>query len=195
MPPSAGQPRIPRRALFVIATLFGLSSTLQSVLLLRINSEPSGPGDWIQLLVLNLAYWYVPALLAPVIMSIAVALPAWPHQLVDADCACTCSGVLLYSLHTHAGDVRAARRARVGVQHAESPEPDFWSVAGGEYIKQLDWQLMTYLFLVGLAHALAFRRESERRALDVGAARDTARRGAAAGAAAAAASAFPVQHA
>ena len=34
------------------------------------------------------------------------------------------------------------------------------------YLTQLDWLLMTYLFLVGLAHALAYRRESEQRALD-----------------------------
>ena len=35
-----------------------------------------------------------------------------------------------------------------------------------EYLTQLDWTLMTYLFLLGLAHALEYRRESERRALD-----------------------------
>ncbi len=34
-----------------------------------------------------------------------------------------------------------------------------------QYLTQLDWLLMTYLFLVGLAHALAYRRESEARAL------------------------------
>jgi LytS/YehU family sensor histidine kinase len=35
-----------------------------------------------------------------------------------------------------------------------------------DYLRQLDWLLMTYLFLVGLGHALAYRNESERRALD-----------------------------
>src|SRR5204863_3131951 len=34
------------------------------------------------------------------------------------------------------------------------------------YLTQLDWLLMTYLFLVGLAYALAYRRESEARALN-----------------------------
>ena len=34
-----------------------------------------------------------------------------------------------------------------------------------QYLTQLDWLLMTYLFLVGLAHALVYRRESEARAL------------------------------
>jgi hypothetical protein len=40
------------------------------------------------------------------------------------------------------------------------------AVARVEYLKQLDWLFMTYLFLVGLAHALVYRGESERRALD-----------------------------
>src|SRR5204862_2152429 len=41
----------------------------------------------------------------------------------------------------------------------------FWRFARFTYLLQLDWLLMTYLFLVGLAHALAYRRESESRAL------------------------------
>ena len=46
--------------------------------------------------------------------------------------------------------------------------PSFWHYARLTYLMQLDWLLMTYLFLVGLAHALAYRRESETRALDAG---------------------------
>src|SRR5439155_26308000 len=42
----------------------------------------------------------------------------------------------------------------------------FWNYARMTYRMQLDWLLMTYLFLVGLAHALAYRRESEARTLD-----------------------------
>jgi LytS/YehU family sensor histidine kinase len=34
------------------------------------------------------------------------------------------------------------------------------------YLTQLDWLLMTYLFLIGVAYALAYRRESESRALN-----------------------------
>ncbi len=41
-----------------------------------------------------------------------------------------------------------------------------WTYAQKEYLKQLDWLLMTYLFLIGLAYALAYRRESEARALN-----------------------------
>jgi LytS/YehU family sensor histidine kinase len=75
------------------------------------------------------------------------------------------SGVLIYSL-IHTPAMFALRVVLAWVLNTRKPGPDFWSIAGGEYIEQLDWQLMTYLFLVGLAHALVFRRESEQRALD-----------------------------
>jgi sensor histidine kinase YesM len=47
-----------------------------------------------------------------------------------------------------------------------SPSRGWWHAARIEFLTQLDWMFMTYLFLVGLAHAFAYRRESEGRALD-----------------------------
>jgi sensor histidine kinase YesM len=55
---------------------------------------------------------------------------------------------------------------RILLMQQERPTRGWWFAARVEYLTQLDWTLMTYLFLVGLAHALAYRRESERRALD-----------------------------
>ena len=46
------------------------------------------------------------------------------------------------------------------------PTRGWWYAAQVEFLTQLDWMFMTYLFLVGLAHALAYRHESEPRALD-----------------------------
>jgi LytS/YehU family sensor histidine kinase len=43
---------------------------------------------------------------------------------------------------------------------------DCWRCVAKESLSQLDWLLMTYLFFVGLAHALVYRRESEARALN-----------------------------
>jgi LytS/YehU family sensor histidine kinase len=59
--------------------------------------------------------------------------------------------------------LKAAMMARTSL-----PEhfPGWWSLTLEYYLRQLDWLLMTYLFLVGLAHALAYRRESETRALN-----------------------------
>src|SRR5262249_38477374 len=55
---------------------------------------------------------------------------------------------------------------RVLLMQQQPPPRGWWFAVRDEYLRQLDWVLMTYLFLVGLAHALEYRRESERRALD-----------------------------
>jgi two-component system, LytTR family, sensor kinase len=158
--------RIPRRAIFCIATLFGVSSTIQGALLMRIAGKPYIEGDFIQLPVLNLAYWYVPALLAPVIMGLAVRYQLgrvkwWTQVAVHG------TGVLVYGA-VHTATMFALRGALTwALTPPPMPEPrTFWQRVGYEGLYQFDWQLMTYLSLVGLAHALAYRRESERRTLE-----------------------------
>lgn len=158
--------RLPWQTLFLVATFFGVSSAIQGALLMRINSEPYMPGDWLQLPVLNLTYWYVPALVAPIIMRVAMRYQlertSWWRQL-----AIHGTGAILYSvLHTSTMFAVRALLAMVFVSPQWESSRPFWVRAGGEYIRQFDWQLMTYLFLVGLAHALAYRSESERRALE-----------------------------
>lgn len=54
--------------LLAIATAFGVSSTVQAHLLARVDSYPS--VLW-QMLLLNMVYWYVPALVAPGILALA----------------------------------------------------------------------------------------------------------------------------
>jgi LytS/YehU family sensor histidine kinase len=71
------------------------------------------------------------------------------------------TGALTYSL-VHTLAMLGTEAALKGGPSAEG----WWFMARVEFLKQLDWMLMTYLFLVGLAHALEFRRESDRRALD-----------------------------
>lgn len=160
------QPRASRRVLFAVATLFGVSSAVQSAILMRLSGEAYQPGDLIHLPVLNLAYWYVPALLAPVIMAVAARYQLgrvrWWTQLTVHG-----AGAFIYSV-IHTGTMFAMRALLAWLLHSP-PVPgqrSFWLRASSEYIQQFDWQLMTYLFLVGLAHALEYRRESERRALE-----------------------------
>ena len=158
--------RIPRRVLFLIATGFGLSSTIQSAVLMRLGNESWYPGDWPKLIIINLVYWYLPALLAPLIMSVAVR-----HQLdrtsLWRQCVVHGSGAILYSVfHTATMfGLRALLSAVMGAPPITYVRP-FWVRVGIEYTRQFDWQLMTYLFLVGLAHALAYRSESEQRTLE-----------------------------
>jgi two-component system, LytTR family, sensor kinase len=155
------QAHVPAAALFGIATAFGVSSTIQAHWLERLSGGQ--PSAWLPLLALNLTYWYVPAVLAPPIMTLALRYGLgrvrWPKQaLVHA------AGGLTYSLIHMA--VLFAAKAALFAEGRPSTAAGLWMYAQKEYLKQLDWLLMTYLFLVGLAHALAYRRESEARALD-----------------------------
>ncbi len=155
--------RLSPALLFSIATAFGLSSSVQSYLLSAVSGDrvEDQALHILKLLALNLVYWYVPALLAPAIMSGAmrvqfgrgrVLLPVLVHA----------GGALLYSV-VHGA---AMLGTRMLLMQQQSPRRGWWFAAQVEYLTQLDWTLMTYLFLVGLAHALAYRRESERRAID-----------------------------
>jgi two-component system, LytTR family, sensor kinase len=157
---------IPRRAMFIIATIFGVSSAVQAALLTRLRGEAYWPGEWIYLPALNLAYWYVPALLAPFIMRAAsryqLGRASWWTQVGVHGV-----GALSYST-VHTASMFGVKAFLDWVLDSP-PMPgrrSFWIRVSTEYIQQFDWQLMTYLFLVGLAHALEYRRESERSALE-----------------------------
>jgi LytS/YehU family sensor histidine kinase len=72
---------------------------------------------------------------------------------------------LAYSV-LHTAVMLFLRSALMLEQMVPSPFTSWWTFALHDYLQQLDWLLMTYLFLIGLAYALAYRRESEARALN-----------------------------
>src|SRR5262245_64815999 len=65
----------PRRWTFAVATLLGVFSPLQSYRLSTLNIKDPIDVDVTKLLVLNLAYWYTPASLIPVIFRLAHRVP------------------------------------------------------------------------------------------------------------------------
>jgi signal transduction histidine kinase len=150
--------RIPFPVLLGIATVFGVSSTIQAYWLSRVSgdSEPMG----VHLLILNLVYWYVPALLAPIVVRLATQYQIRRGSLTKF-AAVHLTGALAYTL-IHTAAMLGTRAALMNGHFTKG----WWYAARVEYLTQLDWMFMTYLFLVGLAHALEFRRESDRRAVD-----------------------------
>src|SRR5262245_56209110 len=155
--------KVPALPLFTIATAFGVSSTIQAYSMRVLEDGTTSTQSLLPLLGLNLVYWYVPALLAPTIMTVALRFQLgrvrWPKQVLVHGI-----GVFVYSI-VHIAVLLAAR-AVLFQEDRPASFPTFWHYARLTYLMQLDWLLMTYLFLVGLAHALAYRRESESRALD-----------------------------
>lgn len=156
--------RIPAWLLFVITTAFGVSSTFQAYWLDRLKHDGQTPHELVHLIALNFVYWYIPALLAPVIMGWAtretLVRKRWPAQLLVH-----IGSALAYSV-VHTAVMMVVRAALLAQTGLPTDFPGWWKVALIQYLTQLDWLLMTYLFLVGLAHALAYRRESEARALN-----------------------------
>jgi len=150
--------------LFVIATAFGVSSTIQAYWLDRFLHEPETSHEILHLIALNFVYWYIPALLAPTIMSWATSeqltRKRWPVQVLVH-----VAGALAYSV-VHTAVMMALRVVLLTQMGVPKEFPGWWDFTRVTYLRQLDWLLMTYLFLVGLAHALAYRRESEARALN-----------------------------
>ena len=157
---------IPRSVLFAVATVMGVSSTAQAYRIHVLLGDGCCDAPMIaRLLVLNLVYWYVPAVLAPVIMAGARRA----HRLiagVASKVALHIVGAFAYSaIHTVA--MLAFRALLLDAGGNPTRSLPWWTYAQREYFMQLDWLLMTYFFLVGLAHAMAYRRESERHALRV----------------------------
>ncbi len=155
---------IPAPLLFVIATAFGISSTFQAYWLDALSHDHPMPHALRYLVVLNLVYWYIPALLAPVIMSFALRHPFdrahWPRQVLVHVCA-----ALSYSV-AHTAVMMGLRAVLMRYEPLPKAFPGWWRFSLLQYFQQLDWLLMTYLFLIGVAYALAYRRESEARALN-----------------------------
>jgi two-component system, LytTR family, sensor kinase len=152
-----------RSTLFLAATGFGVSSTLQVYWLERGAHHPIGPGLVLSVFLLNLIYWYVPAALAPVIMALSLRYhpdrtPMRVVVLVHV------AGVVVYSW-VHTAIMLGARSLMSGLVPARTATESWAQFALHHYLTQLDWLLMTYLFLVGLAYALAYRHESADRAL------------------------------
>jgi two-component system, LytTR family, sensor kinase len=160
-----GRKFIPAPTLFVIATVFGVSSTLQAYWMAKLQIHPHVMENAMaRLLVLNLVYWYIPAVLAPIIMAFALRHPLdrmrWPRQLAPHLAA-----ALAYSV-VHTAIMMGVRTLLLIGQELPPNFPGWWNYTLLSHLTQLDWLLMTYLFLIGVAYALAYRRESEARALN-----------------------------
>ena len=155
---------IPAPLLFAIATAFGISSTFQAYWLDTLSHEHPMPHQALHLLTINLVYWYIPALLAPTIMAFALRHPfdrtRWPRQVIVHAAA-----ALVYSV-VHTAVMMGVRMILLRNETLPATFPGWWHVSMVDYLEQLDWLLMTYLFMIGVAFALAYRRESEARALN-----------------------------
>lgn len=152
----------PLRWVFVTATFLGFFSTLQAYRLTVLALDRPMGVDVGQLLILNLAYWYVPAICSPLLFRLAhryqLDAPRWWRSA-----AAHAAAAGLFSV-VHVAAMLAVR-ATLWPSAGRPPSLSWASFVQRIYLTNLDWTLMTYAAIVGLSFALAYHREARDRAI------------------------------
>src|SRR5262245_38628586 len=145
----------PVRWVFGAATVLGLFSTVQAYRLTSISIKHGYDIEVGKLTVLNLALWYVPAALSPIIFRLM------KRYRIDERLTRTIVVHVLAALVlscVHAACMAAVRALLWG------PPPVGWLTAIQRlYLMNLDWALMTYTTIVGLTYAHGYYREAHAR--------------------------------
>ena len=143
---------------FVVATALGLLSTTLAWQFTRfVGKWPASLGA---LVLLNFAWWYLWALMAPSVVWLAQHVPFARGTLVRA-IAVHVPAVIVFSF-TH---IVAMEAVHWWLAHAEGRTYAWWTQVQRSAFLYLDWEMMTYWAIVGLSHAILFYRESREREL------------------------------
>ena len=152
----------PLRMVFGTATLLGIFSTLQAYRLTTLNIKEPMDIEVGRLLVLNLAYWYVPAALTSVIFRIAHRFRIESAYWIRALAVHALSAGVFSIVHVAC---MMGTRAVLWPSRIIPPSVPWTSFVQRIYLMNLDWALMTYSAIVGLSYALGYYRESQARAI------------------------------
>ncbi len=157
--PAPARPRYGLRwpVVLGVATLLAILSSALAISFTRALGRPA--TNWVSLVVLNAAYWYVWALFTPSIVWLSQHFRFERQGLVRA---------LLIHVPSVALFSFAHIAVMAGVQwwlaSARSSYP-LWSEIQRSALMNFDWEMMTYWAIAGLSHAVLYYRESRDRAL------------------------------
>jgi signal transduction histidine kinase len=144
--------------ILAVATLLGISSAFQAHRLVAIESGDASLR--IPLVLLNLTYWYAPALLTPLTIRLArrfrLGGEMWTRAL-----AVHVSAAVLFALVSIA--ILILGRMVLYPKWAAMMAQDPLSYIERNYFMNLDWALMTYAAIVGLSHGVDYYREARAR--------------------------------
>jgi two-component system LytT family sensor kinase len=147
---------------FGAATAFGVSSFLQAYRLTLLNSKPGMTIEAGKLLILNLALWYLAALMVPAIVWAARRFPLDTGRRVRAFTV-HAGGALLFSCAHLIGLLGV--RFLLWTNGGKSPNATWAQYFQRRSFEQLDWSLMVYAVIVGVSHAVAYYHELQERKL------------------------------
>jgi signal transduction histidine kinase len=153
-------PQIRLSWIFGVASGLGAFSTLIAFSYKFFFAETKTP--YAALVLLNFSYWYAWAVLVPAILWLARRYPFERHTW-GRGVAAHVPGVLVFTV-AHAVLATSCRFLTRWAFEGPSDEA-FWGVLRSQYFFNFDFSMMTYWFLVGLSHAVDYRRESAQRAL------------------------------
>jgi two-component system, LytTR family, sensor kinase len=146
--------------IFGVASGLGAFSTLIAFSYKFFFAETKTP--YTALVALNFSYWYSWAVLVPGILWLARRYPFERHTWARG-VAAHVPGVVVFTV-AHA--VLATSCRFLTRWALAGPEiSSFWMVLRTQYFFNFDFSMMTYWFLVGLSHAVNYRRESAQRAV------------------------------
>jgi signal transduction histidine kinase len=147
---------------FGAATAFGVSSFLQAYRLTLVNSKPGMTIEAGKLLILNLALWYLPALMVPMIVSAARRFPLEAGRRVQAIAVHTV-GAVVFSFAHIVGLLGV--RFLLWENGGKSPMATWEQYFQRKFFEQMDASLMVYAVIVGVSHAVAYYHELQERKL------------------------------
>jgi two-component system, LytTR family, sensor kinase len=152
----------PTRWVFGVATVLGLFSTLQAYRLTILNSKEGMPIQIGRLLILNLAYWYIPALLTPGIVSMARRFRLDGARRLRSLAVHGIAAIGFYTVYA------------IGFQGvrfllwSDGGKPAWttsWTYLQRQFLTDMDRFLMVYAGIVGISHAVAYYHETQERKL------------------------------
>jgi signal transduction histidine kinase len=153
-------PTIPARWIFAAATAFGIFSTAEAVGYHLLYGKESVP--WGVYSSLNFSYWYVWAMLTPPILWVARRYP-FDRQMWGRVLLVHSIGVFFFTF-AHSALSAYARVLTMDYLQPERAVP-FSMALRQRFVLNFDYEAMTYWFLVGISHALDYRRQSSERAI------------------------------
>ena len=144
--------------IFLVATALGLFSSTLAWQFTRWLDRPE--ITWQKIAILNYAYWYLWALMTPAIVWLSQRFRFERGALVRA-CAVHLPALALTSL----GHIAALQGVQWWFAYLERRKFDWWTAVQRAALEYLDWEMITYLAIVGLSHAVVYYRESRGRAI------------------------------
>ena len=147
---------------FGVATALSLFSFLQAYRLTLLTSKPGMTIEAGKLLALNLALWYIAALMMPAIVWMARRFPFDTGHKIRAVIAHS-GGALTFAFVHFVGIT--SMRFLLWEDGGKYPSVPWSSYFQRRALEQLDWSLMVYAVIVGVSHAIAFYHESQERKL------------------------------